>query len=236
MPGHPFKTPRIVQPSGRRPLLLLVLLALVAALAAWLAYDYGQRRGGYFAGRSDARIGELEQRLRALTAECDEQRELAARYQRASQIDRAAVGQVREELAALQEERSELEQQVAFLRSLISGEVNALQVSRLTLEREGEGNSYRFSFLVSKRAKSDARISGTVDLKLVGQLQGRESVLASDKLGLSGPLKMGFKHFQKFEGTLELPAGFIPRELLISGRPDGKKFKPFEQRLKWKVG
>ena len=232
MPGQAFKTPKIVQPSGRGP--LFVLLLLVAA--AWFAYHYGQRGAGYLAEESGAHTRELEQRLQTLDAECEQQRELAARYQRARQIDRAAVEQVQQELTALQQERADLQQRVAFLQSLISGKVTRLQVSQLELAREGKSNTYRFSFLVSKRDKGDAKISGKVELALAGKMKGKDHLLKAKELGLAEPLKMGFKHFQKIEGKLILPEGFEPRELVISARPSGRKFKPVEQRLKWQLG
>lgn len=240
MSGTSFRTPKIVQPGGSRPLfamlLVLLLMMLLAGAVGWYAYDYGQRRAGYFASRSAAEYEALEQRLATLGEECDRQRELAARYERASQIDHAAAEQVQKELMEFQQQRAELQQKVAFLQSLVSGKVTALQVSQMELVREGEGNTYRYSFLISKRAKSDAKVSGSVELQVAGQLQGKAATLASDKLGLGEPLKMGFKHFQKFEGKLQLPVDFIPRELVVTGKPDGKKFKQFEQRLKWQVG
>lgn len=236
MSGRHFQTPRIVQPSGRRPLLVLLLVVLVASVVGWFTFDYGQRKAGYFASRSDARTQGLEQRLEELGKECDQQRELAARYQRASQIDRMAADQVREELKTLQQQRAKLQQKVAFLQSLISGEVTVLQVSQMEVARDGEGRTYRYSFLVSKRAKSDAKVTGKVELQVVGQQEGKEITLKSDKLGLSEPLTMGFKYFQKFEGKLQLPAEFVPSELVVIGQPKGKKFKRFEQRIKWQFG
>ena len=46
-------------------------------------------------------------------------------------------------------------------------------------------------------------------------------------------MKMGFRHFQKFEGSLELPEGFVPSELVVLGEPANKNFKSFEHRAHW---
>jgi hypothetical protein len=236
MPENQFQTPKIVESGHRRPLVLaLLVLALIAAVAL-AAFDYGRRQAGYFSGRSEVQREALKQRLSVLDNNCEQQRELAARYERASQIDRLAAEQVREEFKRLQQERAELSNKVAFLQSLISGEVTALQVSQLKLSREGKSNAYRFSFMVSKRAKSDERVSGEVELAVVGKRDGKTETLKADKLGVDESLRMGFRHFQKFEGTLQLPNDFAPTELVVTGVPTGKKFKRFEQRIKWRVG
>ncbi len=229
-----FKTPRIVQ-AKRRPLWPWLLGVVALAGVAWLAYRQGQQHAGYPVNASEAKIEALQARIGELREECDQQRELVARYQRASQIDRAAVKEVREALRVAQEEQAKLRKQVTVLNSLISGKVTALEISAVKLVRQGESREYAFSFLVSKRDKGGERVSGRLKLRLSGLLDGKAVVLDEKRLGIAQGLKMGFKHFQRFDGKLKLPEGFIPRELVIQGYPDGKKFKPFEKRIKWQV-
>jgi hypothetical protein len=236
MRDNPFQTPRIVQSSDGRPWVLVLLVLSLIAVVGWSAFEYGRRQAGYFSERSEVQREELERRLSELGNNCDQQRELAARYERASQIDRLAAEQVREDMMGLQQERADLRKKVAFLQSLISGEVTVLQVSEVELVRNGESNAYRFSFMVSKRAKGDEKVSGDVELAVAGKMGGKAATLKADKLGLDKSLKMGFKHFQKFEGVLQLPEDFVPTELVVTGQPDGKKFKDFEQRIKWPLG
>ncbi len=228
-----FQTPKIVHPGeGRSRLFWLLPLALVAT-PAWFAYQYGLQRSGYLPGYVEIGEGGIVQRVQELQAEVDRQRELAARFERASQIDRLAAEQVREELMMLQKERADLLKKVALLDSLVSGEMTALQVSQIELTREGEGSRYRFSFLVSKRAKGDEKVRGKVRLAVSGELKGEQSTLSSKKLGIPEGMKMGFRHFQKFEGSLELPEGFVPSELVVLGEPANKNFKSFEHRAQW---
>ncbi len=234
MAKREFKTPRIVQ-AGQRPLWPWLLGVVALAGAAWLGYRQGQQHAGDPVNASDAEIEALQARIGELQEECEQQRELAARYQRASQIDRAAADEVREALRVAQEEQAKLRKKVTFLNSLISGKVTALEISAVKLIRQGESSEYAFSFLVSKRDKGGERVSGRVKLWLSGRLDGEAVELDEKQLGIAQGLKMGFKHFQRFEGKLKLPEGFIPRELVIQGYPDGKKFKPFEKRINWQV-
>jgi len=235
MPEKHFQTPKIVHPSGARSTLLYILAGLGAALLAWFAYQYGLRQAGFLQGRSATEKATLSERAEELEAELEKQRERAARFERASQIDRLAAEQVREELKALQQERSELTKKVAFLNSLVSGEMTMLQVSKVELSQQDQENAFRFSFLVSKRAKGDERVSGQVRLQVAGKLEGKETMLNPQKIGLDKTMKMGFRHFQKFEGKLQLPDGFVPSELVVVGEPKGKKFKSFEHRTRWKL-
>lgn len=232
MARNAFKTPKIVSP-GRRPVWPWILGLVVVTAAAWLAYDQGRRSAGYFAEASNRRIESLTQRVAILEQECAEQRTLAARYQRASQIDRAAVQAVQQTVKDLQAERAKLRQKVAVLNSLLSGKVTALEVSEVKLAQKGKSNEYGLEFIVSKRDKGGERITGQLFLQVVGRQDGKKKILEYKQLGMDGPFKMGFKHFQRFAGELKLPKGFVPDEIVIKGNPSGKKFKRFEQRLKW---
>ena len=111
-----------------------------------------------------------------------------------------------------------------------------MQLSDFSLLEDDEGTDYRFAFTVSKRAKDDERVQGTVAVSLMGQLQGEAKTLDSKALGIDAKyLRMGFNHFQRFEGPLQLPVGFIPKELHVEVKPKGKKFKPFEQTFEWRL-
>jgi len=232
-----FETPRIVQPGGRRTGLLWLLALVVAAALSWKIFEFGRERGGFDAGARDTEVALLEKRIETLQKERDELRALVARHQRSSQIDRAAVKVAQADLTALQEERSELRQQLEFYKSLVSGSVALLQITDLSLNKQESGNTYSYVFTVSKRAKDKERVTGSVVLSVAGQLKGEASEIGASKLGLENDsFRMGFRHFQTFEGELTLPVGFIPREVLIEVKPKGKKHKSFEQSFKWVVG
>ncbi|RMG35181.1 MAG: hypothetical protein D6720_07755 [Gammaproteobacteria bacterium] len=231
MPRKQFKTPKIVTP-GRRPVWPWLAILVVVG-GAWLAYDYGRRSAGYYAAASTQRIQALEARISTLEGECQEQRELAARYQRASQIDRAAAQAVQESLKSLEAERAELQQKVVMLNSLLSGKVSGLEVTEIKVGRQGEPATYALEFSISKRGKGEERVTGRLELQVIGRRDGKKTVLKEKQLGLKQPFKMGFKHFQRFQGVVRFPKDFTPEQILIKGLPAGKKFKKFEKRVAW---
>jgi len=236
MPSR-IDTPRIIQP-GRRPSRWWWLFALVVIGAlAWKMFEFGQEKAGRDAKARDTEITLLKERIETLEQERDVLRAASARHERASQIDQAAVSTVRAELTALQEERSALRQQLEFYKSLVSGSVNLLQITELSLSKGGKGSRFRYAFTVSKRAKGKQRVTGNVLLSVVGQLKGESTELDATALGLEKKAqRMGFRHFQKFEGELKLPAGFIPKKLRVQVKPKGKDFEQFERTFGWQAG
>lgn len=229
-------TPRIVQPGSHNSLWLWLLFLVLAVLLAWQAFEYGRHRGGFDAEASEEALSQLQQRVVTLKRERDELRLTAARMQRSSQIDQTAVSEVQDELKALQEERSQLRQEVEFLKSLVSGDATMLQLTELKLYDLDQGNRYAFSFTVSKRAEDDKRVRGRATLAVVGQLKGEAATLQAEALNIdSKGMALGFVHFQKIEGELTLPVGFIPRELVLGIKPGDDKFKALEQTFPWKV-
>ena len=114
-----YSTPRIVQAQGYRSLrwiLILVLMCGMAALGFFCKPFPGEPKFTRDSGGNQVskdRIDELE-RDRAASAE------KIAVLESSSQIDQEAVRQVREELKSYQQERLQLDEELIFLRSMVS--------------------------------------------------------------------------------------------------------------------
>jgi hypothetical protein len=230
-------TPRIVQPGeggGRTWLWLLFLVALAAW--SWQVFEFGRQRAGFDAGQRNEMEGALQQRIEELEEERDALRASAAKFERAGQIDRAAADGVQSEVRALQDERAELKREVALLQTLVSGGDKKLVLGDFSLTRLDELN-YRFEVTLSKRTDDQATVSGLVSVELAGELNGEPSILAMSQLteGKRSSIGIRFKSFQKLKLDLRLPEGFDPNSMKLLVKPDGDKFKSFEQAYDWKV-
>lgn len=199
-------------------------------------FDFGRQQAGFDSHTRGSRVQLLEERLEDMQGQRDRLRLQAAKLERAAQIDRSAVSLVQEELKSLQDERARLHKRVQFLEGLVSGDMSLLQLDQFLLSKTEDGNSFGFAFTVSKRVKDSEKVRGLVELTVSGQLQGEARELGFKSLGVDKPMKMGFSHFQKFQGELKLPVGFIPRELRVTVKPAGKKFKSFDRTFPWQVG
>ena len=230
-------TPRIVQPGegGGRPWLwLLFLLAL--GVWTWQVFEFGRQRAGLDVGHRDEREKTMQQRIEQLEAERDELRAAAARFERAGQIDRAAAEGVQAEVKALQNERAELKREVALLQSLVAGGESRLALSDFRLAAV-DGLNFQFEVTLSKRTEGQEAVSGQVTIELSGDLDGERHILDMNQLtqGSRSSIGIRFKSFQKLKADLRLPQGFEPDSLKILVRPDGNKFKSFEQVYDWQV-
>lgn len=226
--------PRIVQPGGHaRTWLLTVVLVLVIALA-WQAFDYGRKRAGFDLPQHLATESQLRQRVQQLEQERDQLRMQEARFQRAAQIDQAAMAAVQTDLKNLQQQRAELRRQVALLKSLVSGDATSPKLVGVKLQKLGDGGHYRFAFSLTNRTLNGKRITGQAAIQVVGQSQGKPVTLTASDLGVDNKqLRLGFKNYQKITGDMTLPSGFVPSELQIDVASSAKQFKAFKQVFHW---
>jgi cell division protein FtsB len=213
---------------------LLVLVALAAW--TWQVFEFGRQQAGFSVGQRDAMKAELMQRIEELAAERDALRSDAARFERAGQIDRAAADGVQSEIKALQEERAELKREVAFMKSLVSGDDSALVLSDFSLTPLDAGG-YRFEVTLSKRKDDQEAVSGQVDVGISGQINGEDKFLQLSELtqGKRSNIGIRFKSFQKLKADLTLPDGFEPVSVLVAVKPSGNAMKSFEQAFDWNV-
>lgn len=229
-------TPRIVQPgaTGRGWLWVVFLVALGAW--SWQVFDFGRQRGGLDAAQRDRVEDGLRDTIAELEEERDALRAAAARFERSGQIDRAAADGVKSEVRQLQEERAELKREIAFLKSLVSTGSERLLLDGHSLTGQGE-RSYQFEVTLSKRADDPDTVTGQVTISVVGQAEGAERRLDMEALteGRRSNIGIRFKNFQKLKTEMALPEGFEPRTIEVAVRPEGKKFKAFEQVFEWKV-
>jgi hypothetical protein len=79
-------------------------------------------------------------------------------------------------------------------------------------------------------------LQGHATVTLAGETAGTPIELPLSQL--SGDveeerIKLRFRYFQSVEGSLELPAGFEPRQVLLAARSSGRKPQQVEKLLDW---
>lgn len=230
-------TPRIVQPSegrGRPWLWLLVLAGLLAW--SWQVFEFGRQHGGLDARARDRVEVELRERIAELEEERDVLRQAAARFERTGQIDRAAVDDVMGRVKALQAERADLKREVAFLKTLVSGDARLLALSDFDLVDLGDRN-YRFEVTLSKQGDDAETVTGRVVVRVVGIQGDTETTLDMDAVtgGRRSQIGIKFKNYQRLKTEIAVPEGFTPKSVEVAVEPEGKQFKSFEQQFEWRI-
>lgn len=217
---------------------LLALLAVAAlATSGWLLFERGRKQAGY---DSQTWI-DVESQLRQQLLEIEKRntdlvRENAV-LKRSADIDRNAYVEIQKTLADTQTETLALREELSFYRGLVtpSDKVEGLHVERLRLQPTVRERRFQYVVTLTQVRKNDRFAAGEVDLRVLGTNGGQTaSYRLADLSEVEGSVKFKFKYFQNFEGTIELPDGFLPETVLVEATPSGKRLKPVSKRFEWK--
>ncbi len=217
---------------------LLVLLAAAALIASgWLLFERGKVQAGldkeaWIEAESQLRrqILDLEQRNADLVRD-------NALLQRSADVDRTAYIEIQKTLAETQTATLALREELSFYRGLVtpSDKVEGLHVERLRLQPTVHERRFQYMVTLTQVRKNDRFAAGEVNLRVVGTNGDQaSSYRLADLSDVQGAVKFKFKYFQNFEGTLELPDGFLPETVLVEAKPSGKRLKPVSKRFEWK--
>lgn len=224
-----------------RPALIAGTVA-VLALAGWALYSFTRAKTVSDFARVKTEIEqlreerrELTRKLRAQRNELDAARQQLAYVERSASIDTQACTAVEASLQSLQQEASELREQLAFYRAVTApDEVRAgVRVQALSLKPAG-ANRVRYQLTLIQSARQEQRVSGRIELGLTGRSASGETRLDATALagGVAPNLLFSLRYFEEFSGEWQLPAGFVPRQLSVRLVPSGEA-PAVEQRFDW---
>ena len=227
--------------------MVLLLFPVVVMVASWYAYEYGRTGILFDSTLAESTVTQLkrqvvalEQQVTELKSERVKLREEMAVLKRTSQIDREAARAVGEEMKGIQEERLKLEEELVLLRGIISNKSNkkGMSIRDFRLQSSENKNVFKYSFIVSYVMDSKDGIKGNIFFTVAGKQKGkkRSLTLAEMTEEASKSLAMDFKHFQKFEGLLRLPEGFVANKMTIEIKPSKKKLPRLSETFKWSAG
>jgi hypothetical protein len=229
-----YHVPRIVGANEGVPRwirwgLLLILLGGVA----WLAY----KQGGSSLAQGFARLQSGLDHVQNLEQERNELRRELAMVKQAADVDREALVAVRNQIKTLQDERLKMEEELAFLRGIVSTSTKqqVLRVQNFKLEPGLEAQQFVYKFSVSQTINSGRIVKGKIEVTVTGLQGGQTKLLKLEALSdekLSSH-KMRFRYYQNVEGKLHLPAGFEPATIKIDVKPSSSKLKPVSESYNW---
>lgn len=212
-------------PWPLRAVVLFVLLSLATA-AGFALYEYGRKLSG---PDRDELISELEQareRLAQAVAERDRNAAAAVQWESRASVDRSAQQQVQQQLKALEGENARLKADLAFFESLLPAQTNAkgILIRSFRVQPDAEPNSLRYRLLVQQSGRPARDFVGEVSLTVSLQHDGRASVLQLPDPSMpgAGPVALAFRHYQRVEGTFELPEGAVVQSVLVKILADGE--------------
>jgi hypothetical protein len=205
-------------PGRRRALVFGAAAAL--ALGAWGLYsytrattisDFDRAQTEREALRQENR--ELSQKLRAALNEGQAARDQLAYLSRSQQIDDSACTTVKQSLASQQAETSELREQLAFYRGIVSPNESAgVRVFEFKVYAGATPGNWRYDLVLIQSVRHEKSVDGSVTVSIDGLQAGHKQMLKLADLATddSKNLVFSFKYFQEFSGAFRLPDGFRP--------------------------
>ena len=233
-PGR-FSAKRSPVLAPRRPFLgLLVLVALIAA-SAGAGYLFGVRQWGI----DRAELGTLAQRNGALRQELDELAQRLIGAELARKVDREAAAVLRNSMQDAHGEMEELRKEISFYKSLMapSSRTNGFSIAELDLVEEEAARTYGYRILLTQVTERPDWVSGNLHVQVAGPGQGQERSFALPELTdlRTYPLPFRFRYFQNLSGTLTLPEGFRPEQLLATAELRNGEAEKLKRSFAWKV-
>ena len=212
-------------------------LILVAGLITWGLYEYGRYsvNDDYFAARGE--IEQLLQDKQGLKNNLERQQEQNAIIERSYQIETSSYKELNESISGLQGEISELKEELAFYRGIVSADESSrgLSVQDFKISRNGVERGYRYKLVLTQVLNNRLIARGTVSLGVEGLQDGELKVLDLAQLSPKklSSMKFRFRYLQNMEGDIILPEGFIAARAIIRVKPTGKRHKKLNKAFTW---
>jgi hypothetical protein len=188
------------------------LLAVAASYLIGRYYNVG------FTGSTTeeyAAVNALYQRELAQVAKFEQQ---IANLKLATEVDRQANTEVRANVVELETELADLKQNNTFYRSLMrpTGEDKGIVVDPPSVIQMRAAGEFKYQLVVKQIVAKHKKVSGYLTLVLIGTQAGKPASLLLKDISsdvADERIRLSFKYFQRIEGNMTLPEGFVPEEI-----------------------
>jgi hypothetical protein len=222
----------------RRALLLGGAVA-VAAMAVYIAFEWGRSNAGFDARSARADQGELRDRLRELESENRRLRlQLAA-----GETQRTGQSRESEELARtigdLQAEVASLSRDLAFYRGVVGESANAevVRVQQFRITRGSVPNEYVLHLVLGRPLRPEDAVNGKARVSIEGTSGSAATSLDLAQVASvpGGELSFSYRYLQTLEQAVRLPVGFAPARVNVELQPARKGVNPVRETFLWTV-
>lgn len=203
------------------------LIALALGAVAWWGIDVGQLIGGLDRPALEARLGSLAADLDAARREAAALESSNARLTSELAVLAGVQRTLQQQQAELLQENGSLKDEITFLKSFFTDARPAAALAIPKLSVEGHGDVRRFSVLMVRGAGAKGEFEGRLEL-LADLVPGPDAPQGSTPYampvpppGATAPLRLQFKHYQRVDGTLHVPTGYVLRAVTVRAYESG---------------
>ena len=222
-----------------RALFWIGVLSISTATAAWI-YDAGRRIAGFDSTEVQQELTQLRTRSVQLA---DENLRLKANQNSADSklaIEQTAQKRMTEQVQALEAENTRLKEDLALFEGMVSSDRKEGSFGITGFKVEVEGGLLKYRMLLTRGARTGSIMGGNQEPEFSGRLVFELTPDAASA-GTNGAMihlpaaddpaaqatKVKFRYFQRAEGSLMLPPGVRPKQVLVR-LLEGDKLKASE--------
>ncbi|AZG10451.1 hypothetical protein EGT29_22680 [Pigmentiphaga sp. H8] len=215
--------------SPWRIVVLVLLLALGAALGTGLYESARRMLGGPQISASE--LAQLRAEHQRLIADNERLQGSLAAAESRLEIERAAKDQFAADLRAAQKEMGDMRNDLAFFDQLIPMDPRQAQVNIRSAELERQGELLRYRVLLMRGGRPSGEFSGRLQFSASGVRAGTSTTIDLHPFSVptealagevapvvppaTDPLAVRFRQYQRAEGSLAVPAGFVVRSVTV---------------------
>ena len=223
-----------------RVLLRVLLGAVLSVLLALATYYAGLYRGTSTEQSAIAERDYLRKLYNDKSAKVIDLEQKVANFELGSQVDRRAMEQVGEQIVELKDRIAELERDNTFYRDLMrpDNDEQGISINTPIITPFEESNRYDYKMVVKQLNSNRSQVGGYLEFVIVGRQEDAQKRIPLKELSSTvdtDRIKLNFRYFQRIEGTLILPEGFVPEGIelkIVSIRP---KKALIEKQFEWLI-
>jgi hypothetical protein len=214
------------------------VIVLLVAISGYLIFEYGRISAGY----DVVDAGNVEQayidHIQVLDKEIIDLKQAIAILETNREVDRVSYKEVEASLTQLQSKIQEQRDAIAFYRGIVSPSDgnSGLRVQDLKLTRGKAEREFNLRLVLVQAMKHDRKVSGDVNLSVVGSQDGVETTYALAQLlpdAANSAWVFSFRYFQDFDRQLVLPDGFTPERITVEVRSKTRSISSIEESFDW---
>jgi hypothetical protein len=225
----------------RRPLLRALLSVAVAAVVV-AAVAFGFWLGDGMSELDRSRLDSFVVRHQADEARLAKLNQELADLRLARTVDTEAARSLRQTIGDLRGELATLNEELAFYRSLMAPSTieRGLRVAEFQLAQTEQERVFAWQLLLTQVAERRDWLQGRVEVQVRGHRASPLGGYGEEVLPLTElsepetyPLRFRFRYFQDLSGTLTLPEAFVPTHILVAATPAGSSV--VERQFDWSI-
>jgi hypothetical protein len=210
---------------GLNPVFLGLGFVFIAALSFFVGSEFSSEIDDF----KLQQVEELEDRLSLSEQARKQLMEKIARQERDEQVSNASDISTKKLIKKLETENQTLSKEIEFLKTLVSGDVRKLAVTKAEFI-ETDSGKITYAITLSKLAEDSIRVEGYLTIDAEVEKEGERLIIPASELKIKN-LKMGFREFQNFKGSFELANDVTAKSYIIRVNPRGRAYKSFDHAV-----